>query len=101
MGIDYDGDGIADNVDADGNGVLDNAIGIDCNFPYPYEFWLIAENAGENPTYTGVDMPQGMGVAPDGKIGYDAPCSDSGQTFIPGFYVSGQTELTEIVFTVD
>jgi hypothetical protein len=90
IGIDMDGDGAADVVDANGDNILDSVIDVSCSFPIAYEHQLITDvvsgtsNFRDNPDV----RPQGMGVNPGtGLIGYNPPCSDSGQTFTPQFQV--------------
>jgi len=92
IGVDMDGDGIADVLDADGDNFLDSNIAISCGAPWPYEIQLIVEpedngqyNYNENPSTIpgGMDFSQASGL-----ITYDAPCSDSGQNFLPQFTVT-------------
>ena len=100
VGIDYNHDGVADNVDADGNGVLDNVINASCTAPFPYKMDLIVSPAGTY-NYFGTGMPAGMGVdSGTGQIVYDPPCSNAGQTFTPAFYVNGMTTSMETTFRV-
>jgi len=100
VGIDYDGDGIADNVDANHDGILDNTINASCTAPFPYKMNLIVSPSGTY-NYFGTGVPQGMGVdSGTGQIVYDPPCSDAGQTFTPAFYVNGMTTSVETTFRV-
>jgi len=93
VGIDRDGDGIADWIDADGDQVLDGPYNVGCTAPFPWEGTLIVDPAGEH-TFFASNMPQGMGLDQgSGAILYNPPCSDAGQTFRPTFWVSGPDSI--------
>jgi len=101
IGIDRDGDGIADWLDEDGNGILDGVYNVSCSAPFPWYGTLIVEGAGESPAFFGTNMPAGMGVdIGTGMVEYNPPCSDSGQVFTPAFYVSGMNTSTTAQFGV-
>ena len=101
VGIDYNGDGVADNIDADGNGVLDHVINLSCSAPFNYEDRLIVTGATGPVNYFGEGLPQWMGVdSGTGVIGANPDCSDAGQIFRPDFYVSGMTTSMTIQYRV-
>jgi len=85
IGLDTDLDGEADILDADLDGNLDLPVDVSCNFPIDYVFDLIADVPGQH-TYFGGSMPQGMSLGQgSGRITYNPPCSDAGQSFVAAF----------------
>ena len=89
VGIDGDGDGVAENIDANGDGLLDSPLQADCSFPLPFAARLIAMYTGQNPVFQGAGMPSGMTLASDGSITYAPPCGDLNRSFRPSFSVDG------------
>jgi PKD repeat protein len=88
VGIDYDNDGITDNVDANGDGGLDNTINTSCNAPFPYEWNVIAIPPGQY-TYFATDLPQGMDFSQGtGHITFDPACNQAGLDYTVGLTVS-------------
>ncbi len=87
-GLDTDGDGAADLIDADGDGVLDGIIEAECTVADPFVFQLLSRFGGPDPSYTAVDLPQGMALDPGGAITYLPPCTDAGTTQAPTFHVN-------------
>lgn len=49
IGLDLDGDGIANVVDANGDGALDDTIGVSCSAPFDYQHTIIAETHARLP----------------------------------------------------
>lgn len=90
-GIDWNGDGIPDDVDADHNGVLDTVINVSCSAPFAYQASLITQPPGSY-SYVGSNMPAGMSlVQGTGQIVYTPPCSTMGSTFRPNFFVTANS----------
>lgn len=89
VGLDTDGDGIANLVDANGNNELDGIISIDCNFPVPYTHQLLVDSSGPH-TFFGNELPQDMTLNQGtGEIVYQPDCDQAGQTYRPEFQVNG------------
>jgi len=100
VGIDRDGDGIADWVDADEDNVLDGPYNVSCSAPFAWEGTLIVSPPGDY-TFFGSGLPQGMVLlAGSGEVHYDPPCSDAGQMLSAGFYVNGMTSVMDTTWRV-
>lgn len=68
VGLDTDGDGIADMLDADGNGVLDLALAVAVSSGFPYDMRIVARDPEGKPlTFTGLNLP--TSVLLDGATG--------------------------------
>lgn len=100
VGLDTNGDGVAEIVDADGNGVLDAAVPADCAAPLPLSARLIARDAGPHPVFGATGLPQGMDFQPDGRITFAPPCAGEGATFTPVFTLEGQNRGLAAPFLV-
>jgi len=100
LGIDWNNDGVADDVDADHNGVLDTVINVSCSAPFPWQGKLITQPSGSY-SYVAADLPQGMGIDQGtGQIGYQPPCSTFFSSFTPRFYAMGNGQQTPIITAV-
>jgi hypothetical protein len=100
VGLDTNGDGIAEIVDADGNGTLDGKFSADCSASAPISVRLIALYEGPNPVFLASNMPQGMSLDPGGRITYQPSCADEGSTFTPSFYLEGQAHWLKAPFLI-
>jgi hypothetical protein len=100
VGLDTNGDGVAEIVDADGNGTLDAAFPADCAATAPYGIQLVALYAGPNPVFAANGLPEGMTLSPGGQITYLPPCSQEGSTQSPAFYLEGLAHWTRVPFLV-
>jgi hypothetical protein len=84
-GLDYNNDGIADNVDTNGDGALSpTAIGASIG---EREYWLICSDPDNDPlTFAGQSMPANMSLNQDtGEIAFDPTPDQADNTFVPTF----------------
>jgi len=88
VGLDSNGDGIANLLDANEDGIIDGAgIEVNCNTPFPDKSWIIMDPPQGERTYTfsenPVSAPQGWDIIPPNLVWYGADCTDAGTTVSP------------------